>query len=223
MPDDLARYLIDAAEILSIPIDYRQSEQFLHYGRTLEEWNRTTNLTAIEDEREVVIKHFVDSIAPLRYGFPWDYASILDIGAGAGFPSIPLKIMRPDLRMTLLEPNSKKVSFLLHLVGTFQFKDVTVVGQTLKEFARQSRRHFDCALVRALSLITIGKDLANILSPDGMVLAYRSALMQQDDVPLAWMSQKEWSYELPFGYGHRVLALLELVKPDVPRGTKKLT
>lgn len=222
MPDDLARYLIDAAEILSIPIDQRQSRQFLHYARILEEWNRTTNLTAIEDEREVVIKHFLDSIVPLRYGFPWDRASVLDIGAGAGFPSIPLKIMRPDLRMTLLEPNAKKVSFLLYLVGTFQFLNVTVIGQTLKQLAQQSPRHFDCALVRALSLMTIGKDLAGVLSPGGAVLAYRSALMQKDDIPLELIGQKEWNYELPFGYGRRVLALLEVVQPDVPRGTRKL-
>jgi 16S rRNA G527 N7-methylase RsmG len=122
--------------------------------------------------------------------------------------------------MTLLEPNSKKASFLLYLVGTFQFADVTVVGQTLRQFAQQSHRHFDCGLIRALSLIGIGGDLAGILSPNGMVLAYRSALARQSEIPLELKSQKEWSYELPFGYGPRVLALLEFIKPDVPRGTR---
>jgi 16S rRNA (guanine527-N7)-methyltransferase len=176
--------------------------------RALQEWNKTINLTSVDDRREVVVKHFIDSIAPLQFGLLTGQESLLDIGAGAGFPSVPLKIMRPGLRPVLLEPNSKKASFLLYLVGTLELKSVQVISQTLEQFAGTGGDRFDHVLVRALSQGTWSSRIAGFLSSDGSVLAYRSAVMKSQDVPPGLRSLSEWSYELPFGYGRRVLTVL---------------
>jgi 16S rRNA (guanine527-N7)-methyltransferase len=219
MSDEFEQHLIEAARILSIPIYPQQSRQFLEYSRILEKWNRATNLTAIEEPREVAVKHFIDSIMPLKFGVPSEGASILDVGSGAGFPSIPLKIMRPDLCFTLLEPNSKKLSFLLYVIGTFLLKDTVVHSQTLKEFARQVHNYHDCIVIRAVNFSLLGNDLRKALKEGGTVLAYRANAMVGSDIPSGFMKKNEWSYSLPFGHGARVLTELCAIQADVPRGT----
>jgi 16S rRNA (guanine527-N7)-methyltransferase len=216
---DLAEYLVQAAEAVSIPIDPHQSQRFTKFAQVLQEWNRSINLTAIDDLQEVVVKHFVDSIVPLRFGLLPDKASILDVGTGAGFPSVPLKIMRSDLQVLLLEPNSKKVSFLLYLIGTLQLDHVRVINQTVEEFARHTSDRFDLIAVRALSLATMGRQAAELLAPGGTFLAYRSAEMEPNDIPPGLSLRNEWDYELPFGYGRRKLVALGMTRCDVPRGT----
>jgi 16S rRNA (guanine527-N7)-methyltransferase len=215
----LAEYLSQSAQAVSIPISPQQSAQFIQFAQALRAWNRTVNLTAIEHPREVVVKHFIDSIIPLQFGLLTGQESILDIGTGAGFPSIPLKIMRPDLRMVLLEPNSKKVSFLLYLVGTLELKNVRVVNKTLEQFADTAADRFDYVLIRALGLDTWNGHSASLLTQGGMVLAYRSKSMELRDVPAGLSVQNTWNYELPFGHGSRALVSLGR-HGDVPRGTR---
>jgi 16S rRNA (guanine527-N7)-methyltransferase len=217
---NLADYLTQASEAVSIPISPQQSTEFVRLAHVLQEWNRTINLTAISEPREVAVKHFIDSIAPLRFGLFAEKEIILDVGAGAGFPSIPLKIMRPDLRPVLLEPNSKKVSFLLYAVGTLQLKGVRVVNQTVEEFSGTIADRFDHVVVRALSLDTVGRYAANLLTADGALLAYRSEEIGAGDIPPGLCLRKQWSYELPFGYGSRTLIALGIAHSDVPRGTR---
>ncbi|WP_447600156.1 16S rRNA (guanine(527)-N(7))-methyltransferase RsmG [Nitrospira sp. Nam80] len=223
MSDEFERHLNDAAKILSISIDSHQSRQFQEYSRTLDQWNRATNLTAIEDPGEVAVKHFIDSIMPLKFGLPLDGASILDVGSGAGFPSIPLKIMKPTLSLTLLEPNSKKRSFLLYIIGMLRLEDTTVHGLTLKDFVAQDHDHHDCAVIRAVKFSLVGGDLREALNDGGTVLAYRSSAMVSSDIPGGFMKQHEWSYSLPFGHGPRFLTELGRFDANVPRGTGKCT
>ena len=144
-----------------------------------------------------------------QFGLLTGQESLLDIGTGAGFPSVPLKIMRPGLRPVLLEPNSKKASFLLYLVGTLELKNVQVVSQTLQQFGGTGENRFDHVLVRALSQDTWGNRVAGFLNSDGSVLAYRSAVMKPQDIPPGLRPLSEWSYELPFGYGQRVITVLD--------------
>lgn len=206
---DLADYLFEASQAVSIHITSHQSDQFVQYAQALQEWNKTINLTSVDNCREVVVKHFIDSIAPLQFGLLTGQESLLDIGTGAGFPSVPLKIMRPGLRPVLLEPNSKKASFLLYLAGTLELKNVQVVSQTLEQFGGTGGNRFDHVLVRALSQDTWGNRVAGFLNSDGSVLAYRSAVMKPQDIPPGLRPLSEWSYELPFGYGQRVITVLD--------------
>src|SRR5437588_12940336 len=100
-----------------------QVEQFLRYRQELLDWNTRMNLTAITDPVEVQIKHFLDSLSLLIvYDRPG--TRLLDIGAGAGFPGLPLKIVRPAWQVVLLEATAKKVTFLQHIIETLQLQDV---------------------------------------------------------------------------------------------------
>ena len=216
---DLAEYLLQAAQAVSIPINQQQSDQLIQFARALQGWNKTINLTSVDNPQEVVVKHFIDSIAPLQFGLLTGQQSLLDVGTGAGFPAIPLKIMQSGLTTVLLEPNSKKVSFLLYVIGTLELRNVQVVNQTLEQFVDTTVEHFDHVLIRALSQDTWGRRVAGLLSPSGSVLAYRADRIQPENVPLEMRLLREWSYELPFGYGRRVLAVLGKRHGDVPRGT----
>src|SRR6266478_2598901 len=105
---------------LGLELNERELEQFLRYREELLEWNTRINLTAITDPAEVLLKHFLDSLSLLLvYDRP--AARLLDIGAGAGFPGLPLKIVRPQWQVTLLEATGKKVAFLQHVIEALQF------------------------------------------------------------------------------------------------------
>src|SRR5438105_407262 len=127
-------------------------QQFLRYRQELLDWNTRINLTAITDPGEVMIKHFLDSLSLLLvYDVP--DARLLDIGAGAGFPGLPLKIVRPQWHVVLLEATGKKVKFLQHIIEALQLKDVVVVHGRAEELAHKAeyRGSFDVVTARAVA------------------------------------------------------------------------
>jgi 16S rRNA (guanine527-N7)-methyltransferase len=137
---------------LDIELSARQIEQLLLYRRELLDWNTRINLTAITDFEEVLTKHFLDSLSLLLvYDRP--ETRLLDIGSGAGFPGLPLKIVRPQWLVTLLEATNKKVSFLLHMIEVLQLEDVEAVHGRAEELAhkREYRTAFDMVAARAVS------------------------------------------------------------------------
>ena len=105
--------IVDSTKEIGLTIEDARVEQFIRYLTRIIEWNKTINLTAIVEPREIIIKHFIDSLAALvAINFP-EQALVLDVGSGGGFPGIPLKIMRPDLQLVLIEPVQKNVPFLI--------------------------------------------------------------------------------------------------------------
>ena len=130
-------------------------EQFLRYRQELLDWNTRINLTAITDPEEVLLKHFLDSLSLLIvYDRPG--ARLLDIGTGAGFPGLPLKIARPQWQVTLLEATGKKVTFLRHVIETLQLKNVVAVHGRAEELAHNAeyRASFDVVTARAVASIS---------------------------------------------------------------------
>lgn len=127
---------------------------FLRYRQELLDWNTRINLTAITDPEEVLVKHFLDSLSLLTV---YDNARtrLLDIGSGAGFPGLPLKIVRPAWRVTLLEATGKKTAFLRHIVETLQLSDVEIIHARAEELAhtRAYRAAFDLVTARAVSAL----------------------------------------------------------------------
>ncbi|MFQ5464386.1 MAG: 16S rRNA (guanine(527)-N(7))-methyltransferase RsmG [Thermodesulfobacteriota bacterium] len=114
MDRGLERVLIDGAEGLGAGLDSAALERFSIYLEELEAWNRRMSLTSITGERDIVIKHFLDSLTPIKFIEGAD--SVLDIGAGAGFPGLPMKIARPGLRVVLVDSVAKKVHFMRHII-----------------------------------------------------------------------------------------------------------
>ncbi len=140
---------------LSVPVeDGRVVEAFVRYRELLLEWNGRFNLTAITDPEEVLVKHFLDSLALLQV-YQQPHAWVLDIGSGAGFPGLPLQIVRPEWRVTLLEATGKKTNFLRHVGEALQLDNLEVLQGRAEEMAHRGeyRGAFDLVTARAVSAL----------------------------------------------------------------------
>lgn len=129
----------------------RQLEQFDLYARLLVEWNKKMNLTAITQPRDIVIKHFLDSILALKaVGLPRG-AGLVDVGSGAGFPSVPMLILRPDLKLTLLDSLNKRLIFLEALLQELGLEATRLHARAEDAGKGAQRQQFDCATARAVA------------------------------------------------------------------------
>jgi len=131
---------------LDMPLTEEQANKFLVYLEELKKWNRAYNLTAIKSDADIVIKHFLDSLLFLKV-LPADVKAIADIGSGAGFPGLPMKIMRNDLEVTLVEPVQKKALFLEHMKRTLRLEGLDIRNQRIEDL-RDIK--VDAAVTRAL-------------------------------------------------------------------------
>jgi 16S rRNA (guanine527-N7)-methyltransferase len=153
------RKLIEGAGKLGIEFNARQANQFELYYQELIEWNKKINLTAITDYSSVQIKHFLDSLTITlaltegEIGRP-DF-NIMDIGTGAGFPGVPLKILFPQPRLVLIEPTTKKTAFLRHIIRKLELENIEVLNSRAEEAAHLSlyREQFALVLSRAVALL----------------------------------------------------------------------
>ena len=159
---------------LNIRIGEREESLFKTYYENLISWNEKFNLTAITSEEEVEIKHFADSLSAERY-FPHG-ASVVDVGSGAGFPAIPLKIVRDDLDITMLEALNKRVGFLLDTLATLELKGRAFHLRAEEAAYGAMRESFDVATARA---VTNCKQLVQYLRPlvkvGGCCVLYKGA------------------------------------------------
>jgi 16S rRNA (guanine527-N7)-methyltransferase len=148
--------LATTAAAWGIPLSQAQIDQFASYAAELRRWNERVNLTAITGEREVVLRHFLDSLrCALSWGEP--PRSLIDIGAGAGFPGLPLKILKPDLRLTLVESIAKKAAFLQHIADTLGLADVQVLVARAEAVGRDPahRERYGVATARAVAELRV--------------------------------------------------------------------
>src|SRR5207248_7441882 len=140
------------ADLTGVALGDEQRRQLDTYRDELLDWNRRINLTAIRDPEGVERLHFADSLACLLEPIASE-ARMLDVGAGGGFPGLPLKIARPDLRLTLLEATGKKARFLEHVVAALGLSEVTIVNQRAEEFGE--REAFEVVVARALGALPV--------------------------------------------------------------------
>lgn len=149
---DIRTELIAKAKEAGVKVTGAQSDKFQKYLELLLEWNEKINLTAITDPHEAVIKHFVDSLTFLKYVDIKQGARLIDVGTGAGFPGIPLKIMRPDIKLTLLDGLNKRLVFLKEVAGTLDF-DAEFVHKRAEEAGKipEMRESYDIATARAVA------------------------------------------------------------------------
>src|SRR6266852_1439589 len=145
---------LDGLKQLGVEPEDTLLEQFFLYRQELLEWNTRMNLTAITDPEDVLLKHFLDSLSLLK-AYTNSEARLLDIGSGAGFPGLPLKIVRPQWHVTLLEATGKKTLFLRHMVETLRLRDVEIIHVRAEELAhkREYRATFDIVTARAVSAL----------------------------------------------------------------------
>ena len=131
----------------------KQAEQFFQYYEMLVETNKVMNLTAITEFDEVLQKHFVDSVLKSESFIKEDTKTLIDVGTGAGFPGVPLKIMYPQLNVTLLDSLNKRLNFLNQVIEKLGLENITTVHYPAEDGARKEelREQFDCVVSRAVA------------------------------------------------------------------------
>lgn len=206
-------------------------EEFEKFRSLLLEYNEKYNLTSITEEKDIYYKHFLDSVIGER--FFKEGARVCEIGSGAGFPSIPLKILRPDLKLDLFESVGKKCAFLQAVVDNFQFKDVHIYNIRAEEGAKsvEFREKYDHATARAVARMnTLSEYCLPFVKVGGSFIAYKSGDTTEIDEAknaykiLGARLKGIETYALPENYGERSIAVIEKIKTTpmkYPRGQGK--
>lgn len=158
-----------------------QTEQFFEYMTLLIEWNEKMNLTAITDPEGIILKHFIDSITILKE--LEDDSKIVDVGTGAGFPGIPLSIMNPTLKITLVDSLNKRLVFLQEVINKLNLKNVKIVHARAEEFGQNKkyRESFDVSTSRAVAnLSTLSEYLIPLVKVGGKVISMKASDAKQE-------------------------------------------
>jgi 16S rRNA (guanine527-N7)-methyltransferase len=205
----LREFLVRSTSELGVELTDEKIAQFMLYLEQLRQWDKITNLTSIRDPHEIVSKHFVDSLTALAAtNFPSN-AVVIDVGSGAGFPSLPLKIARSDLQLILVEPTKKKCSFLNLVIGLLRLMDVSIFAGTLQQYTAQTDYiHGDVMVVRALRFSEIERQARTALNKMGKTVLYRAGEMGISSAPSGFVVQSEKSFALPMNHGRRVISVL---------------
>lgn len=211
-----------ALATFDILLNDKQKEQFERYFELLTEWNEKINLTAITEKSEVYLKHFYDSIAPVLYQLiPNEKVSILDIGAGAGFPSLPMKILFPNLQVTIIDSLNKRINFLALLTAELGLENVELLHGRAEDFGQNAlyRGKFDFVTARAVARLSVLSELTiPFLKKNGQLLSLKAAQFEEELLEakqaiatLGGKFIKEIAYELP-NSDERHIAVIEKKK-----------
>ena len=172
---------------INIDVSEVQLQQFNKYYEMLIEKNKVMNLTAITEKEDVIIKHFVDSIAVIPYlkdkNILKDDSSIIDIGTGAGFPGLPLKIMLPDIKFTLLDSLNKRVGFLNEVISELGLSNSNAIHGRAEDFASDSlyREKYDICVSRAVAnLSTLSEYCLPFVKKDGLFISYKAGNCEEE-------------------------------------------
>ncbi len=163
----------------NIKITEKQENLFDVYFKNLIETNKKFNLTAITDEKEVYEKHFLDSVLPV-INIPKN-AKLIDVGSGAGFPAIPLKIVRPDIEVFMIDSLNKRVSFLNDMILKLNLEKCAAIHSRAEDFVKNYREKFDIAVARAVAqLNTLVEYLLPLIKIGGQAIIYKSSKLDEE-------------------------------------------
>lgn len=162
---------------IKIELNPLQKEQFENYYKFLNEYNNHTNITAITNKEDVYLKHFYDS-ALLATTIDFNkVTNLLDIGCGAGFPGIVIKILYPHINLTLLDSNNKKTKFCEYIIKELDLKDVVIINKRAEDYIENKREYFDVVTARAVKNLNILNELAiPYVKLNGYFIAMKSSI-----------------------------------------------
>ncbi|WP_059171616.1 16S rRNA (guanine(527)-N(7))-methyltransferase RsmG [Bacillus sp. FJAT-27445] len=214
-----------------ISLSSRQLGQFETYFETLVEWNEKMNLTAITDREEVYLKHFYDSLSAAFY---FDFSgpmTLCDVGAGAGFPSIPLKIAFPTLNVTIVDSLNKRITFLNHLAKVLELDHVQFIHDRAETFGIKAdhRESYDVVTARAVARLSVLSELCLPLVKQGghfVALKAASAKEELTDAKkaisiLGGKTDKTYTFSLPLEESERTIIVVKKEKPTPKKYPRK--
>lgn len=176
------QFVIDLKEF-NVTLSEKQTEQFIRYYELLVEWNSFMNLTAITDYDEVLKKHFVDSLSLIKAFDVSKKAKVIDVGTGAGFPGLALKIAYPSLNVTLLDSLNKRIQFLNAVIEELKLENVSTVHGRAEDFAKAGklREKYDLAVSRAVAnMSTLTEYCLPFVKEGGYFISYKSEKIAEE-------------------------------------------
>ncbi|WP_060204583.1 16S rRNA (guanine(527)-N(7))-methyltransferase RsmG [Sporosarcina koreensis] len=222
---------IEALKEKGIDLSEQQLLQFNKYFQMLVEWNEKMNLTAITDATSVYLKHFYDSITAAFYTDLTGNKTICDVGAGAGFPSIPLKICFPDLSVTIVDSLNKRITFLTELSKELELDNVRFVHDRAEDFGQNPkyREQFDIVTARAVARLSVLSELClPLVKEGGIFLSMKGAAAEEELVDakkainvLGAELVEKFSFSLPMEESERNIFILNKVKKTPKKYPRK--
>ncbi|MBS2971101.1 16S rRNA (guanine(527)-N(7))-methyltransferase RsmG [Metabacillus sp. KIGAM252] len=214
-----------------IPLSPEQLSQFDTYYRLLVEWNEKMNLTSITDKEEVYLKHFYDSISA---AFHFDFSkplSIVDVGAGAGFPSLPIKICFPQLSVSIVDSLNKRITFLEELAKSLKLTNVSFYHDRAETFGqnKQHREKYDVVTARAVARLSVLSELCMPLVKKGGHFVALKAAAAEDELQagekainvLGGKTESIHQFQLPIEESERNIVVIKKVKPTPGKYPRK--
>lgn len=231
-----------AFKYINIDLNDTQQEQFVRYYELLVEWNSFMNLTAITEEKDVLIKHFIDSVSLVLFEdvdfekkvINTDITSVIDIGTGAGFPGIPLKIVFPQLKVTLLDSLNKRIKFLNTVIEELQLKNIVAIHGRAEDLAMKDeyREKYDICVSRAVAnLATLSEYCLPFVRINKYFVPFKSQKLDEEVINakecISVMGGKyinKFKFVLPETEEERTFAYIKKIKntpKKFPRGGNK--
>lgn len=224
-------YLKNLVEKIGVSISEKQMEQFMKYYDLLVEWNKVMNLTAITEYEEVVLKHFVDSIALIKAYDLTKPIKVIDIGTGAGFPGLPLKIMFPQIEVTLLDSLNKRVNFLNTVIHELGLEQICAIHGRAEDYAKQVpyREKYDLCVSRAVAnLASLAEYCIPYVKVNGTFISYKSGKCDEEIENsqkaikvLGGKIKKKVEFVLPGTDISRSFIIIDKVMPTVKKYPRK--
>lgn len=232
---DLEKYDLDcfkdSLSKLELTFTELQLRQFMQYYELLIEWNSFMNLTAITEFQEVCTKHFIDSLSLCKAVDCSKEISIIDVGTGAGFPGIPLKIAFPNLRITLLDSLGKRVKFLKEVIEKLRLEQIDAIHGRAEDFAKPDmlREQFDLCVSRAVAnLSTLSEYCIPYVKVGGFFISYKSEKVTEEMTAaknalslLGGELQEQVAFVLPNADIYRNLVMIKKIKATPKKYPRK--
>ena len=227
--EDFFKLIEEYSNQLQIKLNEKQKEQFYNYMKLLIEWNEKINLTAIVDPKEIVLKHFVDSLTISKYIKENSY--IADVGTGAGFPGIPLKILRADIKVVLVDSLNKRIKFLDEVINKLELTNIKTIHSRAEEFGqnKEYREKFDIVTSRAVAnLATLSEYLLPLAKIEGKCLCMKGPDIEEEIKNgenaieiLGGTIENVYQFNLPQSDIKRTIIEIEKIKSTNPKYPRK--